>query len=141
MTRMKYIIGVSLVCLSLSLAGTAFASADNTGSPTAIGTEAGNWEHRFDASPTKASKAASNHAYDAEALAAIGTEAGNWEFRFDAPATKASKAASNYAYDAEALAGVGTEAGNWQFSFASPDASGSEVLSADSNKVDAGCKC
>ncbi|MBW2689952.1 MAG: hypothetical protein JRC99_08480 [Deltaproteobacteria bacterium] len=49
-----------------------------------IGTEAGDWEFKYDAPETKADVAARNYNYNQESLASIGTEAGNDEFRFDA---------------------------------------------------------
>ncbi len=76
-----------------------------------IGTEAGDWEYKFN-SPDGAIQ---GYQYDQEALAQIGSEAGNWQFRFDAPETKAEIAAKNYQYDQGALAVVGTEAGDWKF--------------------------
>ena len=76
-----------------------------------IGTEAGDWEYKFD-SPDLAVE---GYQYDQEALARIGSEAGDWEYRPDAPETKADIAAKNYQYDQESLALVGTEAGDWEF--------------------------
>lgn len=76
-----------------------------------IGTEAGDWEYKFN-SPDGTVE---SYQYDQEALAQIGSEAGNWQFRFDAPETKAEIAAKNYQYDQKALAVVGTEAGDWKF--------------------------
>jgi hypothetical protein len=76
-----------------------------------VGTEAGDWEYKFD-SPDQA---VDGYQYDQEALTRIGSEAGDWEFRPDAPETKADIAAKNYPYDQESLASVGSEAGNWEY--------------------------
>ena len=141
MLKIKSIICLSVAFLGLGLTGTAFAGDFNSGSPAAIGTEAGNWEFNFDAAAGKADNAARNYQYDAGALAAIGTEAGNWEFDFNAPETKASVAARNHVYNPEALTANGTEAGNWEFNVGSADSKSSKAVATDSKKVDADCKC
>jgi hypothetical protein len=76
-----------------------------------IGTEAGDWEYKFDSPDV----AVEGYQYDQEALARIGSEAGDWEFQFDAPETKADIAAKNYPYDQELLSVIGTEAGDWEY--------------------------
>ena len=52
-----------------------------------VGTEAGNWEYRFDAPQTSADVAAKNHQYDQGRLDMIGTEAGvdQWRGDLDCP--------------------------------------------------------
>jgi hypothetical protein len=76
-----------------------------------IGTEAGDWEYKFDSPDVTVE----GYHYDQEALSRVGTEAGDWEYRSDAPETKATIAAKNYQYDQESMALVGTEAGEWEF--------------------------
>ena len=97
-----FITGLSIF-LFLALVG--IASAGD------VGTEAGDWEYKFN-SPDAAVE---GYQYDQETLARIGSEAGNWEFRADAPETKADIAAKRYQYDQEALAVVGSEAGDWEY--------------------------
>ncbi len=62
-----------------------------------VGTEAGNWEYRYDAPETKADITARNYNYDQESLASIGTEAGNDGFSFDATETRSYGSAPNEA--------------------------------------------
>ena len=62
-----------------------------------IGTEAGDWEFKYDAPETSADIAARNYNYNQESLASIGTEAGNDEFRFDASERNVYGSASNEA--------------------------------------------
>ena len=45
------------------------------------GTEAGDWEYKYDAPETKADVAARSHVYNQEHMALVGTEAGDWEYR------------------------------------------------------------
>ena len=106
-----------------------------------IGTEAGNWEFKFDSPDV----AVEGYQYDQESLARIGSEAGDWEFRPDAPETKADIAAKNYQYDQESLAEVGTEAGDWEFKADknSSDRMGhkaNEAVADDGKIKDAVCK-
>ena len=106
-----------------------------------IGTEAGDWEYKFD-SPDAAVE---GYQYDQEALARVGTEAGDWEYKANAPETKADIAAKNYPYDQESMALVGSEAGDWEYK-ANGESSGhmgntSNEAVADEGKVkDAVCK-
>ena len=106
-----------------------------------IGTEAGDWEYKFD-SPDLAVE---GYQYDQEALARIGSEAGDWEYRSDAPETNADIAAKNYQYDQESLALVGTEAGDWEFkgnyeSDVTMGSTANEAVADDSKVKDAVCK-
>ena len=105
----------------------------------AIGTEAGDWEYKFDSPETKASQAARDYDYNQESLAVIGSEAGNWEYQFDAPETKADVAARNHVYDHETLAVIGTEAGNWEFNTELENKNASQAVADESGKPDAVC--
>jgi hypothetical protein len=106
-----------------------------------IGTEAGDWEYKFD-SPDSAVE---GYQYDQEALSRVGTEAGDWEYRYDAPETNADIAAKNYPYDQESMGLVGTEAGDWEYK-ANGGSSGhmgntaNEAIADDSKVKDAVCK-
>jgi hypothetical protein len=57
-----------------------------------VGTEAGNFEYRFDAPETKADVAARNYQYNQESLARIGTEAGDWEYNAEIAGNNANDA-------------------------------------------------
>jgi hypothetical protein len=140
MFKKELYVGMLVAVLSLGFAGTALA-----GEVIFDGSEAGDWEFKFDASDAGASEAVQNHVYDQESLAAVGTEAGNWEYKFNAPETPADIAARNYNYDQESLAVNGTEAGDWEYkSYSSgTKASGStahEAVADDSKAKDAVCK-
>ena len=121
------------VFLFLALVGIASASD--------IGTEAGDWEYKFDSPDGRVE----GYQYDQESLARIGSEAGDWEFRADAQETKADIAAKNYQYDQGALALVGSEAGDWEFK-AGKGSSGqmehkaNEAVADDGKIKDAVCK-
>ena len=106
-----------------------------------IGTEAGDWEYKFD-SPDLAVE---GYQYDQETLARIGSEAGDWEFRSDAPETKAEIAAKNYPYDQESLELVGTEAGDWKYRYnyessGSMDSTANEAVADEGKVKDSVCK-
>ena len=114
------------ILLTLILVGT--ASAD-------IGSEAGNWEYRYNAPETTAEVAAQNYEYDATALNKVGTEAGNWEYRFNTSETSAEIAAQDYQYNKDVLQRVGSEAGNWDYLINSAYNSNNSVTEQDSQKA------
>ncbi|HKJ04227.1 MAG TPA: hypothetical protein VJ974_01410 [Geopsychrobacteraceae bacterium] len=136
MTKMAVRIGMTASFLFLILTGAA-----NAGSQPAIGTEAGDWEIKFDSPETKADLAAQNYEYNEESFAVMGTEAGNWEFRVNAPKTKADLAAQNYKYDKESFAAMGTEAGNWNSNFNSSDTKTDRVVAKEGDNTKTDCKC
>lgn len=98
----QLLIGVLATLLTFGLFGTAFASEFD-------GSEAGNWDYRFNSNVTDADVAAMNHDYNLEALVDVGTERGITEHRLDT--SKADMAAKSHAYDTGNLAQIGTEAG------------------------------